>query len=351
MKSKKILLIGDVIEDSGYSMKEYLIYLKKLFKEADIISPSSKINPKIYKILIYPTRLFQLRKKYDIYHIIDHSYSYLINFLPKNKTVITCHDLIPLRIKNFLSVKSILSFKYYISGLKKAKKIIAVSENTKKDLIEILRINPKKIEVIPTKSIDRRIFKKLNKKALRKKHKLEKRKIILHVGNLFYKNTVLILKALKELKKEIKNIFFIKVGKFTKEELEFIKNNQLGDYILNKENVSKKELVELYNISDIFIFPSLYEGFGIPLLEAMACGIPIITSNTSSIPEVVDNAAIKINPQSKEELINSIKKLLKNKKTGEKFIKEGHQNLKRFNDKEIKKMILKVYREITKCAG
>ena len=335
---KKVLLIGNLKNENSPSMHLYLEDLKKI-KGVDLIQPFSKIPKSIFKLFIYP---FKIPRNYSVYHIVDHSYSFLINFLPKEKTIITCHDLIPLKFKKNMSLKARLMFKIYLKGIKKAKKIIVISESTKKDLMSLLNIPERKIVVIPI-PCDLSKFKKLEKY---KENNLLKDKspLILSVGSSFYKNTLLILKSIKRLRKNYPKILLLKVGLFSKEERSYIKENSLFEFVMEFENVDQKKLNDLYNFSDILVFPSLYEGFGKPPLEAMKCGLPVITSNVSSLPEVVRNSAIKINPYSEKELSNSIKKIMVNGNFKNSLIEKGYKNVKRFSLNKILKQTEKIYK-------
>lgn len=345
MSEPRILLIGNIKEDGSKSMQVYLNYLKKNFHNIDIVSPSTKIRPFFYKNFIYPLKIIKKRflNNYDIFHIVDHSYGNLAYFLSKDKTIITCHDLIQLKT-NIGTWRSRLFFRFYLLGLKRAKKIIADSKNTKKDIIDILNISSEKIKVVPLVSINKNIFTKLDKKVIKQKYELRDEYILLSVGGFAYKNTLLILKTLNKLKKEFPKIRLIKIGDFTEEESKFIKEKNLENLIIKKKNLSEKEIVEMYNLADILVFPSLYEGFGIPPLEAMACGTPVIVSNTSSLPEVVGNAGILINPYSVNELTDAIKKIKNNKNIQKDLIKKGLKNLQRFDKKKIIEKISKIYK-------
>ena len=342
--SPRVLLIGNVKEDGSRSMHLYFDFLKKTLssENIDFLSLSSgMIPPRIFKNFIYPLRI---PRGYDVYHILDHSYGHLVNFLPKNKTVITCHDLIPLKFPSIMSWRARILFDYYLAGMKKAKVIIAVSNSTRQDIKKML--NPKgKIKVVPTLSVEKREFSE-SRREIKKSLGLENKKVLMSVGNFFYKNTILILKAVKDLKGRYDNLLLVKIGGFSKEEEDFISENNLKDNVLVKKNISNEELNRYYNASDMLVFPSLYEGFGIPPLEAMACGTPVITSNVASLPEVVGDAAVKINPHSVEELKKAIIKIIENKKFRDSLVKKGFQNIKRFSIKEHAEKLEEIYKEV-----
>jgi len=341
--SSDILLVGDLQKGGSRSTQIYLDYLKENLNNVDYISPNNHLKYFFYKNFVYP---FVLPKNYKIYHILGHSYGYLAHFLYNKRTIITCHDLIPLKFPGKLSSRARIFFKYYISGQKKSDKIIAVSENTKNDLMELLDTPEEKIKVIPPISIDRKKYEKLSKSFNKSKYKVSNNFVLMSIGGMFYKNTLLILKALKDLVKDYPDVILLKVGGFLEEENSFIKKNNLKNFIVRKSEVSEAQLIELYNLSDIFVFPSLYEGFGIPPLEAMSCGVPVITSNTSSLPEVVGDAAIKIDPYSKNQLTRAIHDIRNNSQLREKLINKGYLNLQRFKSEKIIKKIECLYKEI-----
>ncbi len=338
----RVLLIGNIVNDGSISMHVYLEDLTRNLKNVDSIHPKTKIPKFIFKNFIYP---FIIPRGYDAYHIVDHSYSHLAHFLPKNKTIVTCHDLIPLRIKDSCTPRGRLLFRFYISGLKKAKYILSISKNTKKDLVELLGIPRKKIVTIPY-GLDLRLFKTKNKEEIKKRFKWEGKIILLSIGSTYYKNTLRMLKSIKNIKNKHKNILFLKVGFFSEKEQKYIIKNNLKKLIMQKNNLSQTELNDSYNASDILFFPSLYEGFGRPPLEAMACGTPVLTSNTSSLPEIVGEAGIKVNPYSQDEIDFAVLTLIEDKMFANSLIKKGYENIKRFSWNKYSKKVEKVYKKI-----
>ncbi|MCX7917546.1 MAG: glycosyltransferase family 4 protein, partial [bacterium] len=129
------------------------------------------------------------------------------------------------------------------------------------------------------------------------------------------------------------------------ERLKEIPENIRKDIIIT-DYVSYEDLPLLYNGCDIFIYPSLYEGFGLPILEAMRCGVPVITSNVSSMPEVAGDAAILVNPEDEEEIGAAIIKLLDDRELRDKLIKKGLERSKIFTWENTARQTLKVYKEL-----
>ena len=339
--NKKILLLGNIKEEDSPSMHFYLEDLKKI-PSTDFFQPSTSLPKIFFKIFIYP---FIIPKNYGVYHIVDHSYSFLINFLPKERTIITCHDLIPLKFQDKMSIEAKILFKFYLTGIKKAKRIIAVSESTKKDLIELLGIPAEKIVVIST-PVNLSFLKPMRKDVAKKKLGLTKKIVLLSVGSGFYKNTILILKSINELKNKYPDIFLVKIGKFTDEEKKYIFLNNLKKFVLEAGSLPDKKLNEYYNAGDILTFPSLYEGFGKPVLHAMHMGLPIITSDISSLPEISGNAAIKINPLSENDFIDAVSRVIENKNLRKKMIKEGGRQIKLFSFKKTLTKTKRIYEDL-----
>jgi glycosyltransferase involved in cell wall biosynthesis len=270
----------------------------------------------------YPRIINQ--QKFDIIHIIDHSDGHFAYWL-KNKNnllVITCHDLINFHHPENISQQAklpILSTKiwqYAIKGLREANKIITVSTNTARDVTRILKVESEKTIVIP--NAVESIFQPISQDTIevfRRQYGLSPQTFcLLHVGsNHPRKNVFSILKTVASLKERSLDIHFLKVGgDFTDVEKRYIKERDLTNYVSYLGKPEKATLVKIYNVADVLISPSLHEGFGITILEAMACGIPVVTSNSTSLPEVAGNAAILVDPLDVDAITEAVM-LVKNK--------------------------------------
>ena len=296
-----------------------------------------------------------------INHIIDHNNSYLIKYLDPRRTVVTCHDLIYFRIPDKKENNKLLFprhaiRKYTISGLKKAAKIIADSENTKKDIIELFDMPPQKITVIypGIKSCFHKIKDTDILKEGRKRLNFNWDKTMLHVGeNLYYKNINTILYALKILhERGSKETHFVKVGKnFTSEQKDLILKLNIKDHVHYLGNLDDNDLNLIYNLSSVLVFPSLYEGFGWPPLEAMACGTPVVCSDRGSLKEILGDSAIFVEPYDQEGIAAAISILISDPEIRQHKIKQGFENIKRFDWKKMAEAVFKVYQEVEKkCA-
>lgn len=274
----------------------------------------------------YP--FFAQRHEGQINHILDHSFAQIAQFVDKEKTIVTCHDLIPLKllpdgttVEKDLKAKDL--FRKSVNYLKEVRFVLADSKATKKDLETILGIEGKKIKVIYLGKNDgpRSEF---NGAEFRNKHKIPSDKpIILHVGhNLTYKNIDGILKALT-IVKEKKPFTFVKVGpEFTDQQKELVDRFNLKDMLIETGFLSEKELNGLYSISQVLVYPSLFEGFGLPVLEAMNSGLIPVISQGTSLEEITGSDGILVDPHSEESIAGGIIKVLEMKTEESVLLKE-----------------------------
>lgn len=274
---------------------------------------------------------------------IYHPTYYMIGLKQNRKTsiVITVYDMIhELYPDQFFDSWFVIKAKK--RAISRAKVIIAISENTKKDLIKIYNVPESKIKVIYLAS-SLQSSNPMTIDELKKLHGL-KRPYLLYVGDRrTYKNfKVLFDSYINNFSDEFDLICF-GGGKFNSNELKNI-NNRIKNNIIQL-NGSDDLLASLYKYAFCFVYPSLYEGFGIPPLEAMSMGCPVIASNASSIPEVVGDAAILFDPNSKDELIYAIESLYNEYKRND-LIKRGFEHEKKFSWDKMANETLDIYKSI-----
>lgn len=304
-----------------------------------------------------------LRKnKYDLFHVIDHSYAYLASNFPKEKTVITCHDLMMYKVltgeigirKNQAKFKLDM-VKRNIDRIKKiaqAARIIAVSNNTKQDLIKYLDIEDKMIDVVFSGlNYDFYPIEDDKKQMVRRKYGFKKERLILCVGNnQFYKNLEGIIEALAMKIDYLRrnNLVLVKTGSdFSVPQKKMIEKYGLRSHVIYMGYVSSFDhLNDLYNLAEIFLFPSLYEGFGWPPLEAMACGTPVIASGAGSLKEVLLDAAFTIDPDNHEQIAQAIRTVLEDKALRYELIRKGIANAARFDWKQTAIEYAQLYNKI-----
>jgi len=274
-------------------------------------------------------------------------------FLPRNikiPSMVTIHDLIPYINPEVHTFKTKLLFKlYFKNSLRKAKHIITMSEATKKDLISIFNVNESKITVIYP-GVNTKKFKKIENskllESIKEKYQLPD-KYILYVGTLEpRKNLERLIKAFLYLKEKgipHKLILVGKKGWKIEKILTLIKHNKDIKWL---KYVPEEDLPCIYNLAEIFVYPSLYEGFGLPPLEAMACGVPTIVSNISSLPEVVGNAGILVNPYDIKDISKTILNLINNPTLIEELKLAGIERAKQFSWNKSAKKHFNILREL-----
>ncbi len=234
-------------------------------------------------------------------------------------------------------------------SIKRADFIVADSYSTKRDIVKYCGIKDEKIRVVYP-GVERRFRPIGNVEEYRVKNNLPS-KMILNVGTLeTRKNVITLIRAFKQLKKRgFKNYKLVVAGDkgwLYKQIFKEIKSCNMMKEILFLGCVKDEDLPMLYNCADIFIYPSLYEGFGLPPLEAMACGIPVITSNTSSLPEVIDNAGIMVDPNDVNSLCEAMYNVLKDRELWHHMSNKGLERTKLFSWKETAKKVLEIYDEV-----
>ena len=285
--------------------------------------------------------------KLDIYH----NPANIIPLFYFKKSIITIHDLALYKNKDWFSERHFFNEKILIPfSIYKAKKIIAVSENTKNDLINIFKVKPEKIKVIYEGVEDYNKFK-LEENKIRENLKF-KDPFFLFIGTLEpRKNLVRLIEAFNLFLKENKNQNFKlvlagKKGWKDEQIFETINKNNLQNSVIYLGYVNLSEKIYLLKNALAFVFPSLYEGFGLPILEAMNLGVPIITSNISSIPEIVIDNALLIDPYDINSIKAGLEEMSLNEKLRRDLINKGQGIAQNFTWQECAKKTLAVYESL-----
>jgi len=263
-------------------------------------------------------------------------------FYTRKRKVLTIHDLVPMLYPE--TQPSMLEARMWTKTLEKSInsfcKITTVSEHTKDDVIKYFGLSGDKIDVVYPgyNPIFRKIYDETDRDKMRAQ--LEEKfnistPFILFVGTLEpRKNVVRIIKAFSILKKQHYPQKLVLVGKkgWKYDDIfQTIEHLQLEDDVLWTGYSSLEDMVALYNLADVFVFPSLYEGFGSPPLEAMACGTPVVTSNISSLPEVVGEAGLLVDPYDEHEIAEALTRIIDDKEFCELLCQKGIERSSRFS--------------------
>jgi glycosyltransferase involved in cell wall biosynthesis len=297
--------------------------------------------------IILPKKL----KEYDI--DILHSPHYTSPVFTKVSRVVTFHDMTFYTLPKVHTFFKRLLFKIYMKiSSKIADKIVTVSESTAKDVEKILDVSSNKTCV--TYNAKKDMYKPINNQEniveVCSKYNIRDN-YVLFVGTLEPRKNIKTLiksysKLIKEINKEIKLVVVGKKGWMYKEIFELMRSLGIDNQVIFTGFADLEDLPYLYNGAEVFVYPSIYEGFGIPVLEAISCGTPTITSNVSSMPEVIGDAGITVNPNDVDELKDAIKRIIEDDDLKEQFRKQGIEQAKKFTWKNCAKDTLQVYKKI-----
>lgn len=287
-------------------------------------------------------------------------FDFFFNTLPlfkKTKTIVTVHDTIPLIFPHVYppGIKGSLRFMLQKFSLSAAAAIITDSNSSKEDIKNYLGIEEDKIHVVYLSQ--KKIFRKLKDKSslskIKKKYSLAER-FVLYVGDIGYnKNVLSLVKACK-----LNKIALVIVGKQAAEknfDRDNIENKPLLKLIERYGRdrdvrrlgfVDDGDLVGLYNLAEVYCQPSYYEGFGLPVLEAMACGCPVVASNRGSLPEVCAGAGLMVDPESIEDIARGIRLIIEDGDLRKKLIEKGLKRAACFSWQKTALNTYEVYKKV-----
>jgi glycosyltransferase involved in cell wall biosynthesis len=308
----------------------------KLFNLANKISLNKKIDA---------NRAAAIQRlnaaNFDIFHPSDYD-NYYLDYIGNKPYVVTVYDMIHEIFPEYLSINSPTT-KNKKNIFEKAAKIIAISENTKNDLVNILNINPEKIKVIY-------LANSLNPAnpdlAQNKLPNLPKRYLLFVGSRTMYKNFYFFVQAILPVLEKDPSLNIVCTGsKINEDELLFF--NRLGiSNRIYQYFVDDNSLAYLYENALAFIFPSLYEGFGIPVLEAFSCNCPAVLSNTSSLPEIAEKAALYFEPKNAVSIRAAVEKVIYDNKLREEMKLKGKEQLKKFSWEKTANATVQVYKDV-----
>lgn len=287
-----------------------------------------------WRLTAYP--LAARTQQGEVNHIIDHSYAHLLNALDARRTVVTCHDIAPLALGQTGLSRRLWQRSF--DAMLHAAHIVADSDHTRAEILRHTRYPSDQVSIVPLGVAPR--FQ-----SAAQPQSLLRPPTLLHVGACVRrKNVEGVLHALVMLPPDVR---LIQVGgTFTKAQRELIRTLGLRERVRQLHGVSDEELHGWYRAASVFVFPSLYEGFGLPVLEAMACGTPVVCSNASSLPEVAGEAALLCNPNDPLDLADKVKALLSNAALRRRLSEAGRQRAATFTWERTARATLAVYERV-----
>lgn len=306
---------------------------------------NSLSNDSLWRSFKIPSILKE--KKIDIYHGLSNELPF--NIKKANvKSIVSIHDLIFLKFPDLYNSidRKIYNLKFKKSA-QNADLIIAISEQTKNDIVNYYRIDENKIKVVyqTCNEAFKIKYSDSQKTEIKKKYRIPDR-FILYVGTIEKrKNLLNIIKAVSKHKIDIPIIAVGRKTSYFKEIQNFlVKHPNIQFNVLDK--VSTTELAGIYQLAELLVYPSTYEGFGIPIIEALFSEIPVITSNGGCFEEAGGDAALYVNPENIDDIAEKIKLLIKNDELRKNCILKGIEHSKKFDKTKIANELINIYRSL-----
>lgn len=276
-----------------------------------------------------------------------HSPHYILPLAYRGRSIITVHDLIHFHFPASRAANIYARLMLPLT-VKKAAKVIAVSNATKQDLIRRLGVEDAKVVVIPN-GVERSFHPITDTKSLetfRARHGLPGRFILYTGATKPHKNLPVLLEALARNGSQIPLVLTANADNLEDPRInEYLERYSLKQRVLFVGFLPEEEMPLLYNSATFLVLPSLYEGFGFPALEAMACGLPVICSNTTSLPEVVGDAALTFNPKNSSELTEHMSNLISNASLAQELANKGISRAATFSWEKVARETAKLYSE------
>lgn len=370
----RILLVGNYVPDAQESMQRFTYTLQQGLSFCDyevrVICPLVKcgawkgLGATSLKWLGYLDKfiLFPQSSEWkaaiawaDLIHVIDQANAVYYSSINLKPHLITCHDMLAIESslgyypQNQLSFSGKIYQRWILNSLKHFSSFTCVSNFTKDRLIRILGDSTKKVSIIHNGlNYSYRVLADKSEAQKKFSHLMP---FILHVGgNQWYKNRIGVLKVFNYIHKEIpelRELKLVMVGKpFTQDMVSFVRENGLTEAVISMVSVPNQELEELYNCAEVFLFPSLVEGFGWPVIEAQACGCPVVCSHAGPLPEVAGEGALTADPMDEAGLAACIRQVICDVNVRNQLVEKGRLNVQNFTTEKMISSFAALYQDI-----
>jgi glycosyltransferase involved in cell wall biosynthesis len=311
----------------------------------------TKLDAYAGRFVVYPRLVRNLPT--DVIHIVDHGQGYLVGNVDASRTIVTCHDVILLALASGrigaarVPPIALQLLRVSLELVKRAAAIVADSQQTKRDLSTMVGVDPAKVTVIHP-GLNQVFAPDVTRgRALRHRLRLGDGKLIFHIGRQFYKNVPGVLRVLHKLRQDGIEVRLVRVGPaLVGSERAMAEKLAVVDDIVELGGVADAEIPALYNAVDLLLFPSLYEGFGWPPLEAMASGTPVVCSRAGSLDEIVADAALTADPEDADALAWHAATVLTDGALRSTMIARGIERARAFNWDRTAEQMIAVYRRI-----
>lgn len=284
----------------------------------------------------------------DVNHIVDHGYGHLLNSLAPERTIVTFHDPVVVQGPG-VSWRTRRAFDYSMRATRRAAAIVCLSEASKRDLRALIDLPQDRMHVIPL-GIDEAFQPSPDRQAVRRRLALSG-DVVLMVGHTQgYMNVERMIRAFGQLvSHHDREATLVKVGlPFTPEQARLIAELEVGDRVRMAGHVPFVELPSYYHAADVLLYAPLLAGFGLPPLEAMACGTPVVASDRGAIPEVVGDGGILVDADDEAAMADAMAEVLTQPQRRRRLVERGFERAARFEWTQAARTLLELYRTVAR---
>jgi glycosyltransferase involved in cell wall biosynthesis len=364
----RVSMFHTLAAEDRISMEVYARELGKALREAgveviDVWPPRNTHREKRVTALAHARAYFDRyiwyqarasRAGSQVNHIPDHGYGHLAFSLDPHRTVVTFHDAMLLKLgarelpSDRLPWATIAGHRFSLRAIRRVARVITDSSSARDDFLRFQDYPPERVIAIPLA-----VSPSFHPRVVREDD-LRRDPVILHVGhNGFYKNVESILRAIPLVAQRLgRPVRFSKVGgRFTRVQEELIASLGIASSIDHLGTLPEAELARAYTDSDVLLMPSLHEGFGLPALEAMASGVPVVASNRGSLPEVVGDAGLLVEPEDLEAITDAVIRVFMDPLLRRDLTARGIERARQFTWDRTARATLDVYRAVSQEAS
>lgn len=286
------------------------------------------------------------QQRIDLFHGLSNELPLNIRQAKHTRSIVTIHDLIFMRYPRYYRFFDRMIYRYkFRKACRNADRIIAVSHCTKRDIFDYWGIPSDKIDVVYQGCADdfKRPVSEKQLQNVREKYELPEQ-FILYVGSIEErKNLLLAVRALRRLNRPVKLVAIGKRTAYTQRVEQYISTHQMENSVTLLTGISTQELPAFYRLATVFVYPSFFEGFGIPILEALCCGTPVIAAKGSCLEEAGGPDSLYVDPNNPVELAQALERVLDDPHLRRRMIDEGLMHAHRFDDEQLFRNLYNVY--------
>ena len=345
---------GSAAEQRSDRRKAFVRWWSQPVDPSRVILPSPFHGPQQWaaRYYFYPWRVKREAKRVDLVHVLDHSYAHMIEKAARKPVVVTVHDLMPvvvLRAPQDGWREGVRNrfLKQALKALRQADSYIVGTEWLKRELATWLG-NDKNIHVVPF-GVDRAFFGEsavARERGRRDWRIPEEAFVVLHVGSTVdRKNVPLVIQTVARLRQQTETFLLQVGGRFTPEQEQLIDRLDLRGAVRSVSSADETALRRAYRVADVLLFPSLYEGFGFPVLEAFASGLPVVTSGAGGLKEVSGGAAVVVEGRDPGDYVHALERL-DDADEREELIQRGWARARQFTWQKTAQMTADVYKQL-----